>query len=266
MPKIIESVFDEYAGDYSEKFNRNPIGWHQRRRIYQSLRSFLPEGTTVLDVGCGPGSDFRYFYESKLTVEALDISAEMVRLAVVQAEELGLHAQIRQSNFIDFQPPRKYDVVWMNFGVINLFPDIMLVSEKIRQCLAPDGIAVVVSMPSIHAFSLLGLLGRGEFRSLGKRLVKRSAALENGLTFYYRRRHDWRRSFKVIRAINLGWLLPTPDQYRTSPWARRWFRFFRGLDSRWAGTVPDIFGGDHICYILKPKSEAVLAEEMAGPF
>jgi 2-polyprenyl-3-methyl-5-hydroxy-6-metoxy-1,4-benzoquinol methylase len=246
-----EKLFDSYAEDYQEKFNQNPVALYQRKLVYDLVEPLIKEQGNVLDIGCGPGSDFAFYKAHNLNVEAIDISKRMVDLARQNSEKLNLRVNIFHSSLQDFLSESLYDVIIMNFGVLNVFCDPEEVLKKLDSLLARDGILVLVLMPPFHLFSILESVAKLKFSLAFKRLFKHRAVLDNGFKFSYYHQKDLISHFKLINKRNLAILLPTPDQYSRWAWARMFTRFVQTSDEWLSTRVPDFVGGDHVCYILK---------------
>ncbi|MEL6823911.1 MAG: class I SAM-dependent methyltransferase [Calditrichota bacterium] len=248
---MIEATFDSYAAAYDKKFNLNAIGRYQRKRVHRLLANLLSPGITLLDVGCGPGSDFGWYGSRGLLVTALDISGEMVRIAKEQSQKTGLDATIHHTAFLEMPEDKQFDVVLLNFGVINAMPDIKSVKHKIKRILKPSGYAIIVSMPPFHLFSALGDTVHLRLSTLN-RLFKKSLKLSGGLTIYYYSCSDICPGFNLKRRVHLATVLPAPDQYyqRESFFAPV-FSALKRLDKYLAERLPDFAGGDHVCYVLQ---------------
>jgi len=249
---MIEATFDRYAAAYDEKFNLNAIGRYQRKRVHRVLANLLSPGSTLLDVGCGPGSDFGWYGSRGLMVTALDISGEMVRLAKVQSEKTGLDAKIYHTAFLEMPEDTQYDAVLLNFGVINAMPDLNGVKQKLKRILKPKGHAIIVSMPPFHLFSTVGYTIRLRFTSLLNRLFKKSLKLSDGMVIYYYSHRDICPGFHLERRIHLASVLPTPDQFNQREGLfKPAFSALKRLDKFLAERLPDFAGGDHVCYVLR---------------
>lgn len=249
----IEHLFDSYAETYDEKFNKNPIAKYQRERVQQEVAPYLHSVGRILDVGCGPGSDFDFYKPFDIVVDAIDISPKMVELAREKANRIHLNANIRVSSLEEFQSPEKYPVIILNFGVMNAIGNPDAAFEQLNRLLETDGILVIVSMPPFHFFSIKGLAVGLHFKQIANRLLKRRTVLKSGFTIYYYNQKDFTRHFDILKKINLCALLPTPDQYSRWKWLQWYSKIMIPLDREIAAVLPDFFGGDHICYILRRK-------------
>lgn len=246
-------LFDSYAEIYDEKFNQNPLAIYQRETVHQEITPYLRAVRRILDVGCGPGSDFGFYKAFDLAVDAIDISPKMVELARAKCNRINLEANIEISSLEEFQSTEKYPVSILNFGVINSFAHLESALEKLNTLLEPRGILIIVSMPPFHFFSIKGLAVGLHFKRMLIRLFKRRAVFKDGFTIYYYNKKDFTRYFDILRKINLCALLPTPDQYYRWKWLRLYSKIMIPLDRKVAAILPDFFGGDHICYILGRK-------------
>ena len=248
------TTFDNYAVNYQDKFNLNPLGRYQRELVQGAVRSFLSGRRKLLDVGCGPGSDFEFYHSLKLNITAIDISPEMARLARDTARALDLDAEITATALQDFQASENFDFIILNFGVINAISDLDAALEKLHGLLSGSGILVVVAMPPFHLFSFLGNLLRGRVAAAFRRIFRGKAKLAGGLEIFYYRQRQLEQGFRLLERRHLCPLLPTPDQYAHSAPARGITRLLLPLDRWIARRLPDWAGGDHVCYIFEKKS------------
>ncbi len=248
---ITAKTFDSYAAGYVDKFNRNPLGKYQRERVQTELAPYLQPGIALLDVGCGPGSDFAFYRSKHLAIDAMDISEKMVELARQAAAKLGLTATVSHCDLLDFWTGKSYDVIVLNFGVINAMADPDAALEKLQHLLKPDGILAIVAMPPFHLFTVLGDFFSLRLRTVYRRIVLKKLSLANGMTVRYFAKNTFLRQFKLIKKINLCAVLPTPDQYQQSVFARWIAKMLLPIDRTIAEKIPDAFGGDHVCYLLR---------------
>ena len=48
--------------------------------LYNRFLKYIPEGGSIIDIGCGSGRDSKYFYEHRYIVEALDESTALCKI------------------------------------------------------------------------------------------------------------------------------------------------------------------------------------------
>ncbi len=246
--------FDKYAKDYEQRFLKNPLAEYQRSIVHQLLRQHLSPDKKVLDVGCGPGSDFDFYKSLSMNIDAIDISSEMVKAARQQAKRLGLNVRIARSAIEDFVPDINYDIIILNFGVINSIKNLNVALQTMNKILTKNGVLFIVSMPPMHLLSLKADLLFLRFLKIYKRLIKRQAITKDGFVFNYYSSKNFKKHFRIEERCNLCTILPSPEQYENSSFARKWTKFFINFDKKLSSVVPEFLGGDHIVYILKKKN------------
>lgn len=98
--------------------------------------NFLPCGGRVLDFGCGSGRDTKYFLEHGFSVEAIDGSIELCRIA---SEYTGI--EVRHMFFQKLSEHEKYDGIWACASILHLKrQEIPEVLEKMITATKPGGI------------------------------------------------------------------------------------------------------------------------------
>lgn len=96
----------------------------------------LPQGSLILDFGCGSGRDTRYFLEQGCQVEAIDGSEELCRLASAYT---GL--EIKTMLFQELQETNKYDAIWACSSILHLpYPELVDVMKKMITALKSNGL------------------------------------------------------------------------------------------------------------------------------
>ncbi len=96
---------------------------------------YLEPGSLILDFGCGAGRDSKYFAEKGFKVEAIDGSAELVKIA---RKETGL--PVRQMYFEELDEDSKYDAIWACSSILHLKKDELKgVFAKMFRAVKPRG-------------------------------------------------------------------------------------------------------------------------------
>ncbi|RMH93484.1 MAG: class I SAM-dependent methyltransferase [Calditrichaeota bacterium] len=251
----VRETFDGYAHGYRERFNLNPLGHYQREQVHRIMAEYLRSGDRILDVGCGPGSDFPFYKALNLRVDAIDISPEMVTQARQVARNLFLSAGIRQASLEAFSAPSTYDAVILNFGVINALSPLSPVLDKLGELVASGGVLFLTVMPPFHLFWMMEMIVRGQWRKARQRLFGRQVVVGKKMQCFYYRQKDIERAttfpLRVDRRVHLGAVLPTPEQYARFPRLRGIAHVLLPLDRRLSTRLPDAAGGDHVCYVLR---------------
>lgn len=104
---------------YNEKADERNRGtvdsWKEAERAAY-LALLRQEGKkTLLEIGAGPGRDSLYFQENGLTVTAVDLSPEMVRLC----RQKGLQAYEMDMTQLHF-PPQRFDAAYALNSLLHL--------------------------------------------------------------------------------------------------------------------------------------------------
>ena len=80
-------------------------------------RRVIPNGH-ILDLGCGPGAASAVLQDQGFSVDAVDASAEMVRVAKSQYK-----VEARCGEFSDINEESVYDGIWANFSLLHATSD-----------------------------------------------------------------------------------------------------------------------------------------------
>ncbi len=252
-PAVTRALFDEYARDYHTRFNANPVARYQRGQIHRHIRTLVGPGQTVLDGGCGPGSDFPLWRDLGVHLTALDPSAGMLRAAARQATALGLAVDLQQGGLGDFQPQKNFDLILLNFGVINLFSDPNPILSRAGNWLNTGGHLLVVAMPPFHLAFWLEKFLAGKKAVANGRLAGK-VILANGTEVFYGGRPEPGPELEWVGRQSLGWLLPTPEQAGRFPLLAGLSRLAMVPDYLGGRWIPEAWGGDHLLYCFRKRA------------
>ncbi len=98
---------------------------------------------SVLDIGCGTGTQCGDIADSVNRVTGIDISGKLLAIAEKRMAERNLDnvGFLQTSVFDERLEPSSYDVV-MAFFVLHFFEDIDAVFERVHELLEPGGIFI----------------------------------------------------------------------------------------------------------------------------
>ena len=106
------------------------------RHIYGMFRPLIPPGGRILDLGCGTGRDSAYFLSLGYSVEAIDGTPELCRIAALNT---GL--DVRCMDFMDLDLQDAFDGAWACASLLHLrraeLPDAM---RRIHRALHGSGV------------------------------------------------------------------------------------------------------------------------------
>lgn len=123
-----------YYNDNAENFVKSTrnIDFSQTQNLFLE---HLPAGAKILDFGCGSGRDAACFCEKGFSVDAVDGSARLCRLA---GDYAGI--AVRQMLFSELDAVEEYDGIWACASVLHL-PSVELknVMGKMLRALKEEG-------------------------------------------------------------------------------------------------------------------------------
>lgn len=82
--------------------------------LLETFAANVRPGGHILDLGCGPGSEAAQLRSRGFSIDAVDASPEMVRLA---NQTHGIGARV--ASFDDMDEADAYDGVWANFSLLH---------------------------------------------------------------------------------------------------------------------------------------------------
>ena len=98
--------------------------------------SYLNEGDSILDLGCGSGRDTKYFLSKEYKVDATDGSEEICKVA---SDYTGINVKCLLFNELD--EIDKYDGIWACASILHLDRDDLIdVFHRIARALKDNGI------------------------------------------------------------------------------------------------------------------------------
>lgn len=160
-------AFDAVAAEYDATNTRNPILRDMRRRSLDALRRHVAPGSTVLDLGCGPGTDHDEMVRAGYRVTAIDVSSEMVRQARERSAALDLSVRPRvfrcaiESLAV---PGGPFDAAFSNFGPLNCVSDFAGAAREIAARVKPGGVLVASVIGRVCPWEIALFLKRREWR------------------------------------------------------------------------------------------------------
>ncbi len=104
-----------------------------------------PEGSSLLDLGCGPGLYTDLFHSSGFKVTGIDFSRRSIDYAKAQAALKGKKIEYLYQNYLEIDYADAFDVItliYCDYGV--LCPaDRGLLLQKVKRALKPGGLFIV---------------------------------------------------------------------------------------------------------------------------
>lgn len=133
MQDQIKQIYDNMGESYTTKAEKN---WENKDKIDKFLN--LIEGENILDIGCGTGELLSYCSNQGFKVTGIDISKEMLKVALAKVNNAMLH---EMSVYDLNQLQDKYDGVLATYLFVHIPKDkINDVIKSMYNLLKDDGI------------------------------------------------------------------------------------------------------------------------------
>jgi deazaflavin-dependent oxidoreductase (nitroreductase family) len=164
----LEAAFDAVAPDYDHHIFGNPINtWLRNVSIGTMVELFKP-GQTVLEVGCGTGTETLSLARHGLTIIATDISEKMLQVLSKKAARVGLSDRIVPVHCRPTQLRAKLtdlgygqiDGAYSTYGAINTEPNLNSMVENLHAVLKPDGPLLLGVWNKFCLYEMIGYLLR----------------------------------------------------------------------------------------------------------
>lgn len=139
---------------------------HGRRKAIARLG--LQPDSTVLEVGCGTGLNFKYILHrldpQRGRLIGLDFSPHMLRHAARRIAARGYtHVNLIEADATRMDLPERFDGILFAYS-LTMIPDWQAVLARARDHLKPGGRLVVLDFGTFAAWGPLGALPRGWLR------------------------------------------------------------------------------------------------------
>lgn len=217
-----QRAFDGVADSYHRSNAANPLLCAMRERTRRALTRAVAPGASVLDLGCGPGTDDVTLGRLGYRVTAIDWSPAMVREARHHVDAAGLGRRVRVEHLgihqLDRLAPQQYDAVFSNFGALNCVTDLAGAARAIGERMRPHGVCVVSVIGRLCPWELALYLARGDWKRAAVRFSREPVPVPlEGRTVWTR--YFWPRElvksfadagFSVVSQRGVGVLAPPP--------------------------------------------------------
>jgi HemK-related putative methylase len=214
--EIREFAFDALAATYDESFTRSPVGRALRAMVWERAATSFAGRERILELGCGTGEDTVWLARAGHRVVAVDVSAEMIRVARRKALATGCADRIEfhhldMENLAALPVDGKFDGVFSNFGAVNCVRDPGALSRSVAARLTPGAPLMFVVMGRHVPWEWLWYSVRGQWRKAFRRL-RRAGVEWRGSSISYPTPQalaaQLAPDFVVHRAFPIGCALP----------------------------------------------------------
>ena len=142
-----QRAFDGVAGDYDRANAQNRTICAMRARLWHAVDRLVPSGSSLLDLGCGPGCDAERFAARGYRVTGIDWSPAMVHAArqrLSGGAQAGATADVHHFGIheLDRLSPTLFDAAYSDLGPLNCVPDLAAAARLIADRLRPGGVLI----------------------------------------------------------------------------------------------------------------------------
>lgn len=215
-------AFDGVAATYDRSNAENPILCAMRGRTRAALEAVAPRGASILDLGCGPGTDAVYFAGRGYRVVAIDWSLAMVEEARRNLRAAGSDGDVRHLGIEQLdalEPPAGgFAAAYSSFGPLNCVTDLDRAARTIARTVHSGGALVASVIGRVCPWELAIYLSRGAWRRAAVRFARGPVAVPlEGRTVWtqYYTPGQFDRAFEAagfepVSVRALGLLAPPP--------------------------------------------------------
>jgi len=264
----LQAAFDGVAEQYDQHILGNPINTWLRNVSISTLQQLFRPGSTVLEIGCGTGTETLKLARHGVKVLACDISGKMLevlerkakleglddRVFTLHCRADGLKKGVHSSGF------DKFDGAYSTYGAINTEPRLDDLFRDLHDLLKEDGILVLGVWNKYCLYETLGYLFRGRPDLAFARLRNpvpigrsRFCVASNAYSIASLGKHV-ASFFKLESILGVVIILPPSNLTRYLP-RGRWLTFFKRLDLRLGRIFPFNRLGDHFLAVYTARGE-----------
>lgn len=259
-------AFDAAADIYEAENVENPVLCEMRRRTVAAITKHLPAGSSLVDLGCGPGLDAELLGRSGYRVLAIDWSPEMAREAARRVLSAGLDARVEVRHLgiheLDQLPGRTFDGAYSNLGPLNCVPELAATAGMIASRLSAGGVFVASVIGRVCPWEIL-LYGLGLDWSHAQVRFSRDfvPVAFKGRTIWtrYYSPAEFERVFEgagftTLSLRSLGVLVPPPYLSGFAKRHPKWIEWLQRLEDRIASYPGIRRWGDHFLIVMEKRS------------
>ena len=147
----LEAAFDGVAENYDHHIMDNEMNlWLRNRSVNLLKRTFRP-GETVLEIGCGTGTETLSLAEYGVSVIASDVSSKMLRVLSRKASGLRLEGRVKTLHArpyelrtkLNLAGLAKIDGAYSTYGAINTDPLLPQLFSDLASMIRPKGALIL---------------------------------------------------------------------------------------------------------------------------
>ncbi len=254
--------WDSYAPIYDEK-KRN-FDLYLRRRNIKILKSFFSPGQTLLEIGCGTGTESLEMLNYGCKLILTDISFEMLKMARQKIMRIGNAKESDFPKIVNLPAENidsfkiKFDGAYSSFGVLNCITDINSFFEKLYKILKPNSYFIASIINRWYwgdfLFFALGITNYLRKRLKGWGYITLDGKESNAIAKYYSINDIKKFSknfFSIERCYALPFLLPPAYLKPTERLPQKILNAFDKVESILWHRFPFKYFGEQTVVVLK---------------
>ncbi len=155
----LDQVCRKYSPEQEEFYiETDKFRYHYDSYIPGLIDSFAQKGKTILEIGCGMGTDSRYISRKGANIVSLDLSFNNVSFALKGSRLLNLKGKgtCADAEKLPFKD-NSFDIVY-SFGVLHHTPDTQKAIDEACRVLRPGGRCVIMLYHKGYAYYMLLLM------------------------------------------------------------------------------------------------------------
>ena len=255
------AYYDAFAAVAEERYTSNHVLVRVREAFRRAVEPY--PAATVLDLGCGPGTDLAWFaarYPGR-RYAGIDVSPRMVALARVKLADRAVRVERGCAEDLPrVFPGEQFDLIYSFFGPLNTEPDLDRAVGALAQAVAPGGVLVLTFVSRTYVADTAVHLLRGRPGRAVARLANRwrgyvpQTPLQAWLYFPRQIEARFAPAFQVERRE--GFSILYPAWYRATRFAERG-ALLRALwiADRMLNRTPLWSAGEHLLYVLRRSAD-----------
>jgi SAM-dependent methyltransferase len=138
------AYYDAFGETAEERYTSNHVLVRVREAFRRAVERY--PAASVLDLGCGPGTDLAWFAERYpgRHYAGIDVSPRMVEVARIKLATRGVRL-VRgcAADVPRVFPGEQFDLIYSFFGPLNTEPDLEGAADALAQAVAPEGVLVL---------------------------------------------------------------------------------------------------------------------------
>ena len=255
-------AFDDVAADYDRREADNPIMQLMRARSLAMLERTFAHGATLLDVGCGTGTEAIWLAQRGRKLFGVDSSPRMLEVLARRATEAGARVSTRLLRAGDLLElvnelgEDSFDGAYSSFGALNTEPSLEAPVEALARLVRPGGRIILGVMNRWCAAEIAFLVAGGRVKQAFRRTLP-SVKVAIGSNAADVRYPSWRQlsralrpRFRVVTVQALPFLL-VPYAWPTLSTHPRVYKAASRLDRLLAPRRPFAWLGDHLLVVAE---------------